>query len=396
MSDEHIGGGLIADAKIIEGEETLPTKVDLGSRFTDWRTLLSFGLALLILVFALKKAGVNSEDLKHSLSKANPGFFIGAFVVYYLSFPLRTFRWRMLMHNANTGEDQARLDRTPFRDLMEILYLSWFANCVVPAKLGDVYRAFLVRSSLGISASRTVGTLLAERVLDLVVLFPLLLLAAVLTFHDRLFADATLRWVILGALALGVAAISAALVLWRLGDRVINRLPQKIHLVMHAFRDGALLSFRKDIWKLLALSVLVWSCEGARLFLVLKSLGLVKQGEIGVSAAVFLALGSSVVTTIPFSPGGLGLVDGFLIAAFKVIKHSTNGGEAVAVALLDRIISYLSIVVFGFLVYIFSKKAREALRPTQQPPRADPPPGAASRSAALSGTSLAQERGANG
>jgi len=386
MPDKHTGEGLVAEARIVEGEETLPASVDLGSRFVDWRTLLSFGLALVILVFALKKSGVNSTDLKHSLSKANPAFFIAAFVVYYLSFPLRTLRWRMLMQNANTGADRARLDRARFRDLMEILYLSWFANCVVPAKLGDVYRAFLARSALGISASRTVGTLLAERVLDLVVLFPLLLLAAVLTFHDRLFADSTLRWVILGALALGVAALGAALLLWRLGDRVINRLPQKIHLVMHAFRDGALLSFRKDIWKLVALSVLVWSCEGARLFLVLKSLGLVKQGEIGVSGAVFLALGSSVVTTIPFSPGGLGLVDSFLIAGFKVIKHSTNGGEAVAVALLDRIISYLSIVVFGFLVYIFSKKARQALRPVQQPPRADPPPG----------TTLADERGANG
>ena len=73
MPDEHIGGGLVTEAKIIEGEETLPANVDLGSRFTDWRTLLSFGLALVILVFALKKAGVNHDDLKHSLSKANPG-----------------------------------------------------------------------------------------------------------------------------------------------------------------------------------------------------------------------------------------------------------------------------------------------------------------------------------
>jgi len=386
MPDKHTGEGLVAEARIVEGEETLPTSVDLGSRFVDWRTLLSFALALAILAFALKKSGVDPDTLKHQLSQVNPAFFIAAFAIYYLSFPLRTYRWRMLMHNANTGEDRERLDRTRFRDLLEILYLSWFANCVVPAKLGDLYRAFLARSSIGISASRTVGTLLAERVLDLVVLFPLLLLAAFLTFHDRLFADATLRWVIFGALALGLVALGTALLLWRLGDRVINRLPQKIHLVMHAFREGALLSFRKDVMQLLVLSVLVWSCEGARLFLVLKSLGLVKQGEIGVSAALFLALGSSVVTTIPFSPGGLGLVDTFLGTAFKVIKPSANGSVAVAVALLDRVISYLSIVVFGFLLYIFSKKARQALRPVQPSPRADPPPG----------TTLARERGANG
>ena len=40
-------------------------------------------------------------------------------------------------------------------------------------------------------------------------------------------------------------------------------------------------------------------------------------------AALFLALGSSVLTTIPFAPGGLGLVETFLIAAFMVEQFSS-------------------------------------------------------------------------
>jgi uncharacterized protein (TIRG00374 family) len=105
----------------------------------------------------------------------------------------------------------------------------------------------------------------------------------------------------------------------------------------------------------------VWLCEGARLFLVLAALGMVKQGEVGPSAAVFLALGSSVLTTLPLTPGGAGVVDAFLIAAFKVLKHGASGGQAAAVALLDRIISYLSIVVFGFVLYLVSSKTKSSL-----------------------------------
>ena len=43
------------------------------------------------------------------------------------------------------------------RDATEILFLSWFVNCLVPAKLGDLYRAYLLRANYGASISRTVG-----------------------------------------------------------------------------------------------------------------------------------------------------------------------------------------------------------------------------------------------
>jgi uncharacterized protein (TIRG00374 family) len=355
-------------------EEELPQQVDLGRRFADWRTFASFGFALLILVVALRKSNVAMSDLRSALQSVNPFLFALAFAVYYLSFPLRTLRWRMLMLNANTGAEAERIRRAPFLGLVEILYLSWFANCVIPAKLGDVYRAYLIRASAAVSASRTVGTILAERVLDMVILFPLLMGAAVLTFKDRLFADSAMRNVLLGALGLGVVALVAVLALWRLGDGLRSLLPQKVHRVFTPFREGALHSFRNHMAGLLGLTVLIWLCEGGRLYVVLWALGLIEAGKLGPSAALFLALGSSVLTTIPFAPGGLGLVETFLIAAFKTLRHGASGGLAAAVALLDRIISYLSIVIIGFVLYLFSKKTRDVLRA----PR-DAGPGASGR-----------------
>ncbi|MDB5077614.1 MAG: hypothetical protein JWO42_3793 [Chloroflexi bacterium] len=353
--------GASAEANGITAEEEVPQAVDIKRRFTDWRTPLSFLIALIILVVALRKSGVTVGDLQSALRKVNPLLFICAFCIYYASFPLRTLRWRMLMLNANTGEDKEKLRNVRFRDLLEILYLSWFANCVIPAKLGDVYRAYLTRSYVGISASRTVGTILAERILDLLILFPLLLSAAFLTFQNRLFENDSLRYVLGGALGLAVIAIVAVLAIWRLGDGLRNLLPQRVHHVFSTFREGAVYSFRKGIAKLLAISVLIWVCEGSRLYLVLASLGLIKAGEIGPSAALFLALGSSVITTLPFAPGGLGLVDGFLIATFKLLKHGSTGGQAAALTLLDRIISYLSIVVIGFVLYLVSDKTKSSL-----------------------------------
>lgn len=359
QSDDLLEAGPDEGLEISDGE--IAQKVDLGRRFANWRTVASFSFALIILVVALSKSGVSITDLKAALRQVNPALYLAAFLLYYVSFPLRTIRWRILMRNANTGVDAERLRKASFLDLLEILYLSWFANCVIPAKLGDVYRAYLTRGWVGISASRTVGTILAERVLDLLVLFPLLLAAALLTFRDRLLADSALRYVLFGALGLGIFALVVVLVLWKLGDHLHNLLPRRVRRMYHAFREGALHSVRSDLVSLFGLTILVWSCEGGRLYLVLAALGLTEPGKLGPSAALFLALGSSVITTLPLAPGGLGFVETFLIASIKTLKAGATGGQAAAVALLDRIISYLSIVIIGFILYIVSKKTRQAL-----------------------------------
>ena len=60
-----------------------------------------------------------------------------AFVVFYIGFPLRGLRWAMLLRGTGL--------RIGIRDATEIIFLSWLVNCLVPAKLGDVYRAYLLK-----------------------------------------------------------------------------------------------------------------------------------------------------------------------------------------------------------------------------------------------------------
>src|SRR5579863_7416842 len=87
--------------ELTDGE--IAQKVDLGRKFANWRTVASFSFALIILVVALSKSGVSVSDLKDALRQVNPALYVAAFLLYYVSFPLRTIRWRILMRNANTG-----------------------------------------------------------------------------------------------------------------------------------------------------------------------------------------------------------------------------------------------------------------------------------------------------
>ena len=112
-------------------------------------------------------------------------FVFAAFIIYYLSFPIRTFRWRMLLENVGYTEANG-IHLPKFWKLLEIVYVSWFANVIVPAKLGDLYWAYLLRREAGLPASRTFGTVIAERLLDLIVLLLLFIPSVIISLHENL------------------------------------------------------------------------------------------------------------------------------------------------------------------------------------------------------------------
>ena len=104
------------------------------------------------------------------------------------------------------------------------------------------------------------------------------------------------------------------------------------------------------------LTVLIWMTEGLRLFLVIKALGF-PDVEIGLSGAVFVALIGSLLTAIPLSPAGLGFAQAGVIGVLTVV-YKVPLPEATAITILDWVISVLSIIVIGAILYFVSGKPR--------------------------------------
>lgn len=330
----------------------------LAAKFTNPRTLISFGIAIVLLGFTISKAGIDPRKTLTVIRSANLWLFLLAFVVYYSSFPLRGLRWRLLMTNANEGAERQAVQNYPLTDTTEILYLSWFVNCIVPAKLGDVYRAYLARRCIGVSWTHTVGTVMAERLLDLLVLLPLLAISTLLTFNQHLehaAGSAHLSTVFVFGGILAGAAILVLIALWRFHALIATLLPARLAHYFVLLRNGVIDGLHGNVIGPLLLTVVVWCLEGGRLLCVLAALGLFHQGDLGIAAALFLALGSSVLTTLPITPGGLAFVEIFLISGITFLGvHNTS--QAASVTVLDRTISFLSLIVIGAIIYIFSAK----------------------------------------
>ena len=353
----------VAAAARTEAEDSTRGQISLGERLRQPRTIISIVLPIVILVLIFRIAlKVDVQELIHGIAVSNKLALLAAFGIFYLGFPLRGLRWAKLLRGTGTP--------ITVRDSTEILFLSWFINCLVPAKLGDLYRAYLVKLNGGTSGSTALGTVVIERVLDLFVIAILGLAAGFWSFRNGFPPE--IQFV--AVLGIGVLIMLAVLLLTlrNFGRRFLEllRLPHRILDMYDRFEEGVFGAMgARSIPGLVALSGLIWMTEGLRLYFVVLALGF-PDVQLGLSGAFFVALIGSLLTAVPLSPAGLGTVE-LGVVAVLTLAYGIGAQEAATIVVVDRLISVFSVIVFGAVVYLFSGKRKgEGLAPmrgAQQP-----------------------------
>jgi len=322
----------------------------LASRLLSRRTVLALVITLVVVGAALWRANIKWADTWRNIRHADLRLYLLAVVVYYMAMVVRTVRWRLLLRNAQ--EDCALVP------LGETLLASFFVNCVVPAKMGDIYRAFRLRAREGIGASKAFGTIVAERLLDLFVLMSLLLLAGGLTFHNRV-PRQLLPYLASGLVLCAIAVVVVLTMILGRGRRVLALLPQRLVVRYEHFRSGTVGSFGR--WgEVVPLSLAVWGFEAGRLACVVFALGF---GDLfSPPSFLLIALVAALLTTVPFTPGGIGLVEGGMIFVLQQVA-SVGGNAAASIALLDRSVSFGSVVLCGGLIFLLTHARQQQRSP---------------------------------
>ena len=337
------------------GEERRATveesdQLSLGRRLRQPRTILSLAIPLVLLVLIFRVfLNLDVNELVDGVGRSNKLVILAAFVVFYAGFPLRGLRWALLLRGTGI--------RLRTRDATEIIFLSWLVNCLVPAKLGDLYRAYLLKINSTVSLSRTVGTVFIERILDLFAIAALGLAAGFWSFRTGLPTEIQ----VVAAIGVGVMLLLALglLTLRNFGRRIIVRLPlpHRALELYDRFEEGVFGAIGiRALPRLIVITGLIWATESLRLYLVVQALGF-PGVQLGLSGAVFVALIGSLLTAVPLAPAGLGVVElgvgGVLVAAYHV-----SAPQAATIVLVDRVISVLSIIVLGSIAYWVSPKRR--------------------------------------
>ena len=335
--------------EVADGEQ----EVSLEKRFFNVRTFASFAVALVIIAYVVLRMDIDLRQTVAYIGQADPVLYILAVISFYLSFPVRAVRWRLILRNVGFTKDTVHLPS--IGGFLEIILLSWFANCVVPAKLGDAYRGYLLKRSASVSFSTTLGTILAERIIDMLVLFGLLCLAGWRMFRGHL-PPAVVSILLAGVVLVAIIA-AVLLVLKVFSGRVERILPSRVRPIYARFSEGTLLSFQ-NLVPIGIMTLAVWGLEAGRFWAVCQGLGI---HDVGISVVLFIALASSLLTTLPITPAGLGVVESAVIAVLLLLGglgviRDIDSNLATSVAILDRTISYWSLIAVGLVLFVVTKK----------------------------------------
>lgn len=340
----------------------MPSAATLRRRVLSIPTLLAIAVGGAILVFALLRIfDLDWDEVWNNISGVDPIKYLLAVVFYYISFWFRGLRWRLIAKTADIGGHGGKNVPGTFT-LSGIILMGWFANSVAFLRLGDAYRGWALAMESKGDFPSSLGTVLAERVQDMAAVLILVLVAAIWITVE---GDSEVPvWVVFAALVLVGSLVLGLIVMRVAGDKVASRLPSRFSTAFINFQRGTLGSFSgKGLPPQIILGIVGWLLEIARFYFVADAIGI----DISFGIVMFAALANAMLTTIP-TPGGFGFVEGGMTGLLIVFGLTDN--EALSLVAVDRTISWLSVVLFGgilFVVWHAIKAKNSGYTPTKSP-----------------------------
>lgn len=279
------------------------------------------------------------QEVGQRLSDANPVLLFAAFLGVMAGVSFRAWRYGIMLE----PEDAER----PFLTLLDVVSLGYFANNILPARLGDVLRAYLAGEWTRASFSFSLSTTVVERVLDLLVV--VLMLFGTLPFLPV--PPIAARAGVLMGIAIFVGGLALVAAAWqrdaseRLIRAVLRPLPLDEHLWgerLVALLDGfAVVRQPARFARVLVSTVAVWAVAVASYWFTFRAFDL----DLGPLAAAFTISLAALGMAAPSGPASAGTFDAAAAGALTILGLEVGLAGGVAVVL--HIINFLAVTVMG-------------------------------------------------
>ena len=301
---------------------------------------MSLAIAAVFVLFLATRFEFDWAKTWSNIRGMDPALYAAGLAAYYASFVLRGLRWRLLVQNAGIdSQEGSALPSAP--RFSQLIVIGWFVNSISVLRMGDAYRAYALSREARVGMAPSLGTILAERVTDVFAILALVLVG-VAGFSASDDVSVVLR-LLAAALLLAGVVTSLLLFMRAFGPRLAGRLPFGLERRYRAFHDVALGSLRR-LPSVLALGLGGWLLEAVRLYLVVEALEL----SIGWPLVLIVSLAHAILSVVP-TPGGIGAVEPG-VTALLVLELERS--DALSVTLVDRTITYLSVLIIGGLTLL--------------------------------------------
>ncbi|MCB1182034.1 flippase-like domain-containing protein [bacterium] len=307
------------------------------------RTLLSrtFAVvALSVVIYGAVAVFVGWDDLRERLGRFPAAWLPPLAGLSLLNYVLRYWRWEIFLRAVDV--------RLPRRESLG-LFFATFVMVITPGKIGEVFKAGVLRERYGVTLARGLPVVLAERIADFVAVLVIAAVALVAW-------PGPLTGLTSGLLAAAGIPVLVALCQWRpVRERLLARMAaspllgrRQLAVDEAAVALGTLLGARCGS-AALVLSLLAWGAECAGLGIVCRGL----DAAVPWLQAAFVYAAGTLVGSLSFLPGGLGGTEATIIWLLESLDIPREA--AGSAALLVRLFTLWLAVVVGGLVILVSR-----------------------------------------
>lgn len=251
--------------------------------------------------------------------------------VYAVATLVRGWRWHAILRHADVAHDRA--------DAYGLTVVGYMGNTVLPARGGELLRILLLYERSNARRREILGTIVAERLIDITTLLALL---AVLSWSQVGGAPAGQAPAAAGLAALLSAALALAVYVRLRGRGRLERFAATVRPFVRATR---LLWWRVGLL-LFAASIGIWALEALNFWLISEAL------ELGIlpHEAILLVVLTSFIVAVPAAPGYVGTLDAALL--FVLDALDVKGGDALAFLLIVRFVVFVPVTAAGLVLML--------------------------------------------
>jgi len=309
---------------------------------------ITLGTTLGVLAIFLAFRGVSSDQLWAVLRTIKTWPVIMGVLLVLVNVAIISLRWWVLLLR--------KRDFSEYRTLLGGVYLGQMVNIVVPLRLGELARIYFVSERTQTTKSGLLGSLVLEKVLDLVSFgLALLFLITVISLPPWVAEPGNTL------LVLGLASLVSVLLLVIFGRRfltwitpLLGRLPGSWGERISGILERALTGF--DSMRSWRNQFPIWSLTLSSLFLSTLT-NYVIFGAVGIqlpaTAALFTLVVLQVGSAPPSAPGKLGVFHYLVVLALSA--YNVDKDLALAYSLVLYVVALMPKIIIGAGVMLFSK-----------------------------------------
>ncbi len=325
------------------------------------RDIINFVLSLILTAVFLYIAfyDVDFGEVLATASRASVFWMLIFVIVLLSSHYLRAVRWKVIISSVKPDAQM--------KNLFGSLMVGYGVNCVIP-RLGEITRAVLLGRWERISRSSMFGTVIVERVIDIIFLGFSVIVAALIYSGNIYLSFPWLKTTLYITSALIAFFIFFLLLIVRLKEKfygvIVNlisklseKLAHKAGYILRMLTEGfASLKGTKNYFFTFLLSVLIMFCYAFNAYVGMLMIGLphVTYG----TAWVIMSI-SAIGVVIP-TPGGTGSYHALAKSAL-VLLFGYGEVISLAYAFLTHIISYFLFIIFSLLIFFVLNRQHENL-----------------------------------